>query len=181
MFLQKTKESAKHGRDKKKPRSKDNDDSHHLGDAVNKDGGERFKPIYEVYFLGIVPDIVMSSSLMRDKEAQLVDRIEESQIEGKLPIATQEDSKVKITVSIHGIKVLDMKAQEVLQRHPLHTISQVVQYSDGGSLNNVAFKIGSINKTIYSAYVFQCLSGEQAQMICQNVRAMFDKIAVKNG
>ena len=48
--------------------------------------------------------------------------------------------------------------QEVLQRHPLHTIAQVVQYSDGGSVNNIAFKIGNVNKSVFSAYVFECLS-----------------------
>lgn len=42
------------------------------------------------------------------------------QIEGKLPISPQDDDKVKITVSIHGIKVLDMKAQ-VLQNFLLHS------------------------------------------------------------
>lgn len=46
----------------------------------SKDGSEKFKPMYEVYFVGIVPDIVMSNSLTRDREAQFVDRIEESQV-----------------------------------------------------------------------------------------------------
>lgn len=165
--------------------SKDADEPYHTSNENislrdSKDGSERFKPMYEVYFVGIVPDIVMSNSSTRDREAQLVDRIEESQIEGKLPISPQDDDKVKISVSIHGIKVLDVKAQEVLQRHPLHTIAQVVQYSNGGSVSNIAFKIGNVNKSVFSAYVFECLSEEQAQMVCQNVRAMFDKITEKN-
>ncbi|XP_053394652.1 integrin beta-1-binding protein 1-like [Mercenaria mercenaria] len=179
MFQKKKQKLSHHG-------SKDMDDSYHpSGNEVaplkdSKDGSERFKSMYEVYFVGIVPDIVMSHSITRDREAQLVDRIEESQIEGKLPISPQEDDKVKISVSIHGVKVLDMKAQEVLQRHPLHTVAQVVQFSDGGSVNNIAFKIGNVNKSLFSAYVFECLSEEQAQMVCQNVRAMFDKITEKN-
>ena len=35
---------------------------------------------YDVYFLGIVPDINMGNSWSRDKEAQLVDRVEEAQV-----------------------------------------------------------------------------------------------------
>ena len=53
-------------------------DSGSLKDS--KDGSERFRQLYEVYFVGIVPDIVMSHSITRDREAQLVDRIEESQV-----------------------------------------------------------------------------------------------------
>ena len=33
------------------------------------------------------------------------------QIEGKLPIISREDDKVKVNVSKHGIKVIDMKGQ----------------------------------------------------------------------
>ena len=33
-----------------------------------------------MYFLGIVPDINMGNSWTRDKEAQLVDRVEEAQV-----------------------------------------------------------------------------------------------------
>lgn len=33
------------------------------------------------------------------------------QIEGKLPIAAREEDTVKLNVSIHGIKVLDMSGQ----------------------------------------------------------------------
>jgi len=46
--------------------------------------------------------------------------------------------------------------QEVLQRHPLHTLAQVVQYSDGGAVNNIIFKIGNVNKLVFTAFVFQC-------------------------
>jgi len=35
---------------------------------------------YEVYFLGVVREINMATSLKRDKEAQLVDQVEEAQV-----------------------------------------------------------------------------------------------------
>ncbi|XP_052255102.1 uncharacterized protein LOC127860835 isoform X2 [Dreissena polymorpha] len=140
---------------------------------------EKLKNVTEVHFMGILPDIKLTGSATRDREAQLVDRIEEAQIEGRLPMSAQEESRVKLNVSLHGIQVLDLKGQEVLQRHPLHTIAQVVHYSDGGSINNIAFKIGLVDKHTYSAYVFQCVSEEHAVLICQQVKSMFDKVTEK--
>lgn len=135
---------------------------------------------FEVMFLGIVPDIVMTSCMARDPEAQLVDRIEEAQIEGRLPISLNDEGKVKINISLHGIKVIDMNGQEVLQRHPLQTIAQVVQYTDGNYINYITFKIGNVNKSVFSAYLFQCLNQDQAQLICQSVKAMFDAVTAKH-
>ena len=48
--------------------------------------------------------------------------------------------------------------QEVLQRHPLHTVAQVVQYMDGYSKNNIIFKIGRVGRSVYDCYLFQCTS-----------------------
>ena len=55
--------------------------------------------------------------------------------------------------------------QEVLQRHPLHTLAQVIQYSDGHGTGNIVLKIGQVNKTVFSCYVFQCLS-EVKSTVC---------------
>lgn len=63
--------------------------------------------------------------------------------------------------------------QEVLQRHPLHTIAQVVQYSDGGDTNNIAFKIGNVNKSVFSAYVFQCSNEVSISKGCSPVYFIF--------
>ena len=43
-----------------------------------KESGQR--EMFEVNFLGSVPDIVISGSHTRDREAQLVDRVEEAQV-----------------------------------------------------------------------------------------------------
>ena len=43
-----------------------------------------------------------------------------------------------------------------MQRHPLHTITQVIQYSDGFNRQNIAVKIGQVGKSVYQCYVFQC-------------------------
>ena len=51
------------------------------GLGVDNDAAVReSRETYDVYFLGIVPDINMGNSWSRDKEAQLVDRVEEAQV-----------------------------------------------------------------------------------------------------
>ncbi|KAH9499816.1 Integrin beta-1-binding protein 1 [Bulinus truncatus] len=121
----------------------------------------------------------MTNSKKRDTESQLVDIVEESQIEGRLQIAASEDNKVVMFVSRHGIKVVDPSGQEVLQRHPLHTIAQLIQYSDGFQKQNIAVKIGQVGKHSCKCYIFQCHSEDQAQAICNCVRRIFDAITSK--
>ncbi|XP_050417076.1 integrin beta-1-binding protein 1 [Patella vulgata] len=132
---------------------------------------------FKVSYIGQVQEINTLNSKKRDAEAQLVDRIEEAQIEGKLPISTKDSDEVNIHISRHGIKVLDVNGQDVLQRHPLHTICQLVNYEDGFGRQNLALKIGQVGKTVYQCYVFQCHSEEQAKSICMCVKQIFDAIA----
>ncbi|XP_060076726.1 integrin beta-1-binding protein 1-like [Ylistrum balloti] len=138
---------------------------------------------FEVCFLGVVRDINMGTSRKRDKEAQLVDQVEEAQIDGKLPLSPRDEDKVFITISRHGLKVLDSTKKEVLQRHPLHIIAQVVHYEDGFGKPNVAFKIGQLQHSkdtcIYQCYVFQCPNEDQAQAVCQSLRNIFNVITVQ--
>ncbi|KAL3869516.1 hypothetical protein ACJMK2_042187 [Sinanodonta woodiana] len=109
------------------------------------------KVTFEVYFIGMVPNINMGNSQQRDTEAQLIDHIEEAQIDGKLPISVQEDSKVKLSVSQYGLQVLDIKGKEYLQRHPLHTVAQVVQYDDAMGKHNIAVKMARLPRQSFSA------------------------------
>lgn len=134
---------------------------------------------FNVSFLGVVQEMNMGGdSKKRDAEAQLIDHLEEAQIEGKLPIAAREEDTVKLNVSIHGIKVLDMSGQEVLQRHPLQTIAQIIQYHDDFKHHNVAVKVGQFDKTVFHCFVFQCVSEDQAKNICQCLQKLFDAITM---
>ncbi|XP_059162848.1 integrin beta-1-binding protein 1-like [Physella acuta] len=134
---------------------------------------------FQVYYLGVVDQINMTNSKKRDTEPQLVDIIEENQIEGRLNVLASEENKVVMFVSRHGIKVMDSSGQEVLQRHPLHTIAQLIQYNDGFNRPNIAVKIGQVGKHLYQCYIFQCHSEDQAQAICNCVRRIFDAITSK--
>ena len=54
--------------------------THQASGADNDVAVRESRESYDVYFLGIVPDINMGNSWSRDKEAQLVDRVEEAQV-----------------------------------------------------------------------------------------------------
>ncbi|XP_064607080.1 integrin beta-1-binding protein 1-like [Liolophura sinensis] len=137
---------------------------------------------FQVYYLGMVQDIHMPASAQRDNEAQLIDYVEEAQMQGKLPITAKDKDTVILNVSRHGIKVLDSARQEVMQRHPLHTIAQALYYDDGFGKTNVAIKIGQVGRRapIFQCYVFQCHSEDQSQAICQSLKQLFDAITQRH-
>ncbi|KAL8575236.1 hypothetical protein ACOMHN_042357 [Nucella lapillus] len=82
---------------------------------------------------------------------------------GKVSSAGQEEDKVTINVSRYGFKVLDTSGQEVIQRHPLHTISQLIHYTDGTGKPNIALRTGQVGKPVFHCYIFQCHTEDQAQ------------------
>ncbi|XP_062622278.1 integrin beta-1-binding protein 1-like [Saccostrea cucullata] len=140
------------------------------------------KKTFDVYYLGNIEKIAIGNSQKRDTEAQLIDRVEEAQISGDIPITVGEKDQVFFTVSRHGIQVQNKRTQEVVQRHPLHTIAEVVQYEDGFGRPNIALKIGQlqVNKEVFQCFVFQCHSEELANDVCQLVRRIFDAITDKS-
>nr|KAG5711703.1 hypothetical protein BaRGS_023467 [Batillaria attramentaria] len=101
-------------------------------------------------------------------------------IEGKLKLLITEDDKVDVNVSRYGVKVLDSSGQVVIERHPLHTISQLIHYTDGFGKPNIALKTGQVGKSVFHCYVFQCHTEDQAQAVCQCVRRIFDAITAKS-
>lgn len=174
--------------DVKSGESRKNRDSWHTGINENtmklkeKENILMHKKTFDVFYLGNIEKIAMGNSQKRDTEAQLIDRIEEAQIAGDIPITVGEKDQVFFTVSRHGIQVQNKRTKEILQRHPLHTIAEVVQYEDGFGGPNIALKIGQlqVNKEVFQCYVFQCNTEELANDVCQLVRRLFDAITDKS-
>lgn len=131
---------------------------------------------FEVLYMGNLKDVNLGKTETRDLDVQLIDRVEEAQLEGRLPIFPNKDEVVKMTISKHGIKMVDFQKKTVLQRHPLHAVAQIVYYTDSFNRSNLALKIGQLGRSVYDCHLFQCQSEEQAQMICQSVKDMFDAI-----
>eukprot|EP00918_Siedleckia_nematoides_P028513 GHVU01061397.1.p1 GENE.GHVU01061397.1~~GHVU01061397.1.p1 ORF type:complete len:189 (-),score=19.65 GHVU01061397.1:285-851(-) len=132
---------------------------------------------FEVYYLGKVQDVNLGGIQHRDPDIQLIDKVEEAQLEGKMALLARQEDLVTFTVSKHGVKVLTREKKVVLQRHPLHTVAQVILYSDSFEKNNVALKLGTVGKSVYNCYVFQCQSEHLAQSICQSVKATFEALS----
>ncbi|ELU04706.1 hypothetical protein CAPTEDRAFT_198158 [Capitella teleta] len=131
---------------------------------------------FGVYFLGKVQDINLGGISTRDPDIQLIDRIEEAQLDGKLNMIQKDEEKRMMSVSKYGIKVTDTQKLEVFQRHPLHTVAQIVYYEDSFFKNNIALKIGSVGRNVFDCYVFQCQGEDQAQSICQCVKDVFETV-----
>ncbi|GAB1610683.1 integrin beta-1-binding protein 1-like isoform X1 [Argonauta hians] len=179
MFRRKQKSSQQQNGSKESVMNSSNENLTALKDT--KDSVEKIlhqRVFFNVSFLGMVQEMNMGDSRKRDTEAQLIDQLEEAQIDGKLPVTAREEDTVKLNVSRHGIKVLDKKGQEVLQRHPLHTIAQIIQYNDDFQHHNVAVKVGQFSKTVFHCFVFQCVSENQAQNICQCLQKLFDAVTM---
>uniref|UniRef100_A0A914VXS4 PID domain-containing protein n=1 Tax=Plectus sambesii TaxID=2011161 RepID=A0A914VXS4_9BILA len=122
---------------------------------------------------------------IRASEVQLIDRIEAAQLEGKLPIVHDETAEgagpcpfVSLQLTKHGLKIVDIKSKEVLDRLPLHSLVQVVSFDDGLGNYNVAFKVSQSRgaNNVFICYVFQARSENEADDICKRLRDVFQSV-----
>ena len=72
---------------------------------------------------------------------------------------------------ISELDCVEMFQGEILLRHALHGVAQVVSYTDSLSKHNVAFKIGSVGRTVFDGFVFQCLS--EVSLCFLNIHLLF--------
>ena len=65
------------------------------------------------------------------------------------------DGRIRGDYCIHWLNGT-LHFTQVLQRHSLHTLAQIVYYVDSFFKSNLALKIGQVGRTVYDCYVFQC-------------------------
>jgi len=143
----------------------------------------------DVCFLGMVQDVNLGGSRnergfnlggsRNDKDVQLIDKVEEAQLEGKINLVASDELKVGLAITRHGVKVIRGPSKEVLQRHPLHTVAQVVHYLDSFNKHNLVLKIGTVGRTVYHVYLFQCPNEDAAQEICQRLKQVYDTVTLE--
>lgn len=143
---------------------------------------------FQALYLGCVPNVSITTSTLnpvndddspstvRSADVQLIDRVENAQLDGRLPM-TVETPKVRLNVSKHGVKLTDVQTSDVLDRYPLHTVAQAVTYDDGYGRFNVALKIGQIGKNQFACHVFQTASGVCSFLFLSSLSAGFRKLA----
>ncbi|ESO03681.1 hypothetical protein HELRODRAFT_173379 [Helobdella robusta] len=110
----------------------------------------------------------------RDKDIQLIDRVEEAQLNNKLVINPKQSDLINFKVSINGIVVKDRSGEVVIHRFPLHAIAQIVYYNDPNDKSNLVFKVGSHDQLICDCYVFQCIDDVTAVDVCEKLKLYFD-------
>jgi len=125
------------------------------------------------------PDPTNGQASSRSIDVQLIDRMDNAQLEGRIPYAgTNETHGVTLTVSKHGLKITESPSRggNVIERVPLHTVAQAISYNDGWGRWNLAIKAGQVGKNQFSCYVFQTQTEAEAATICQSIRQIFDRI-----
>lgn len=103
-------------------------------------------------------DTSTSQSTARSPDIQLIDRVDNAQLDGRIPyVGTPEHHGVTLTVSKHGLKITESSARggNVIERVPLHMVAQGICYNDGWGRWNVAIKTGQVGKNQFTCHVFQ--------------------------
>uniref|UniRef100_A0A2K6T886 Integrin beta-1-binding protein 1 n=1 Tax=Saimiri boliviensis boliviensis TaxID=39432 RepID=A0A2K6T886_SAIBB len=107
----------------------------------------------------------------------LINYIDVAQQDGKLPFVPPEEEFI-MGVYKYSIKVLTSDQYNVLHRHALYLIIQMVCYDDGlgAGKSLLALKTTDASNEEYSLWVYQCNSLEQAQTICKVSSTAFDSV-----
>lgn len=133
--------------------------------------------VFEVYYLGMVQNVNLGMHLSQKSDVLLIDKIEEAQLEGKIRLIPDCDDQVSFAVSEHGIRVTDFITKDVIQRHSLHTIAQLISYTDAYSKSNIVLKTGQVGRRVFDCYLFQCSSEEQAMHVSQRLTEVFSAVS----
>lgn len=133
--------------------------------------------VFEVCYLGMVQNVNLGMHLSQKSDVLLIDKIEEAQLEGKIRLIPGGDDQVSFAVSEHGIRVTDFITKDVIQRHSLHTIAQLIFYTDAYSKSNIVLKTGQVGRRVFDCYLFQCSTEEQAMHVSQRLTEVFNAVS----
>lgn len=133
--------------------------------------------VFEVYYLGMVQNVNQGMSLSQKADVLLIDKVEEAQLEGKIQLIPDSDKRVSFAISERGVRVTDVITKNVNQRHPLHTIAQLVSYTDAFSKSNLVLKTGQFGRQVFDCYVFQCHNEQQAEHISKSLMEEFSVVS----
>lgn len=133
--------------------------------------------VFEFYYLGMIQNVNLGMHLSQKSDVLLIDKIEEDQLEGKIRLIPTGDDRVLFAVSEHGIRVTDFITKDIIQRHSLHTVAELISYTDAYSKSNIVLKTGQVGRRVFDCYLFQCSSEEQALRVSQRLTEVFNGIS----
>uniref|UniRef100_A0AC34Q1X8 PID domain-containing protein n=1 Tax=Panagrolaimus sp. JU765 TaxID=591449 RepID=A0AC34Q1X8_9BILA len=134
-----------------------------------------------MYFLGlleippIIPENNIANDVTRSTEERIVEHIECAQLAGNLAKTFKTCPSVSVNVSPHGIKILSISDQKVIDRIALHKVIEAFSYNDGFGNYNVALLI-QLSRNTQNCYLFQSPVGETADLLCKNIKEAFSVI-----
>lgn len=122
---------------------------------------------------------MMQPSNRKTLESQLVSKIEEEQLDGKLKLKPTTADNVRLRLDRHGFQISRDESDEIILRVPLHTLAQLVMYDDGFNKSNLAIKV-IVGKDMFSCHVLQCPSEDSAMSICETLQRVFTVIMAES-
>eukprot|EP00729_Bicosta_minor_P023709 gene23709-22028_t len=144
------------------------------------DQGSSFVPATVVPNSGGVPTLASGSdelfSLQSQSRHQLV-----AQRTGNIAWRATEDARRLMVLTKYGVKVTDMKCQEVFLRLPMHKICSAIRFIEDTGEHCVALEADDGNQGLFSYYVFQIpddasdpRQGNAATVFCSTLDQAFE-------
>lgn len=98
----------------------------------------------------------LQARALSESQSDTLEEIEKAQRQGRLPWVTTEDQQRVLSVSKYGVKVMDVKRQQVYVRYPLHAIANVIYYEDTYCKHMVAVRVIKSEEMVCDLSVLEC-------------------------
>eukprot|EP00047_Mylnosiga_fluctuans_P004323 m.233857 g.233857 ORF g.233857 m.233857 type:complete len:156 (-) comp12580_c0_seq1:93-560(-) len=128
---------------------------------------------HDVQYMGTIAGLQRSAN-------ELVDYIDNAKRMGIVAWQTSEEDSVKLLVSKYGLKVTDMRKQEVFARIPLHKVGSVLHYAEEANQHLVVVETGDTETMEYKYYIYKAASEAQARAVCGTFRQAFELVFQKS-
>lgn len=106
---------------------------------------------------------------------------------GNIAWRASDDSKRLLTLSKYGIKVTDLRNQEVFLRIPMQDLCSVTHYVEDDNQHVVSLEVADANASYYTYYLFHFPegkptdeSGTSASLFCKTAEQAFDVLHSKS-
>ncbi|KAE8605028.1 hypothetical protein XENTR_v10014943 [Xenopus tropicalis] len=135
---------------------------------------------FRVRYVGSIERLKSEDSNSLQGPLDLINYIDVAQQDGKLPFVPPEEEFI-MAVSKYGIKVATSDQYDVLHRHALYLIVNMVCYDDGlvAGKSLLALKTKDPSQEQCSLWIYQCSSLDQAQSICKVLSTAFDSVLLE--
>ncbi|KAG8445619.1 hypothetical protein GDO86_010411 [Hymenochirus boettgeri] len=132
---------------------------------------------FRVKYVGSIEKLKSEESDSLQGPLDLINYIDVAQQDGKLPFVPPDEEFIMV-ISKYGMKVATSDQYDVLHRHSLYLIMNMVCYDDGlvAGKSLLTLKTKDPNEDRCSLWIYQCSNMDQAQSICKVLSTAFDSV-----